>query len=296
VRVAPAPRPRAFRRLLPALLRGQQVEAFLSPWQAFPDIPAPVAVWLHELPFVRLGPVEGRFARSRQRRWLARALRRTCALIVPATSVRDDLLRLAPTARECVRVVPHGFDPGPWREGPPVAPVEEALCLSGGGGRARARKKGLDLLYAAFAGPAWPRDLGLRLLGKPGLRPPPGVVVEAEVDDARLRARYRQSRLVVVPSRSEGFGFPVLEAMAAGTPVVAAAAGSLPEVAGDAAWLVPERDPAALAAGVARVHAEAAIRARLVAAGARRVEAFPPRAMAAGVLAALRSAEVSCRA
>jgi glycosyltransferase involved in cell wall biosynthesis len=251
-------------------------------------------VFVHELPFVRLGPVEGRLARSRQRRWLARALVRGNALIVPAASVREDLLRLAPSAQ--VHLVPHGFDPAPWREGPAAPEAPEALCLAGGGGRARARKKGLDLLFAAFADPAWPRDVGLRLVGRPGIRPPAGVAVEPSADDPRLRGLYRHSRLVVVPSRSEGFGFPVLEGMAAGVPVVASAAGSLPEVAGEAAWLVQPNDPPSLAAGVARVHRDETLRARLVAAGALRAEAFPPRDMAAGVLAALRTAGVPCRA
>jgi glycosyltransferase involved in cell wall biosynthesis len=66
----------------------------------------------------------------------------------------------------------------------------------------------------------------------------------------RLTALYRGAACVVLPSRDEGFGLPVLEAMAVGTPVVASTAGALPEIAGEAAVLVPPRDPAALAEGV----------------------------------------------
>jgi glycosyltransferase involved in cell wall biosynthesis len=72
------------------------------------------------------------------------------------------------------------------------------------------------------------------------------------VPKEELGALYRGAACLVLPSRDEGFGLPVLEAMSAGTPVVASTAGALPETAGEAAVLVPPRDPAALAGGVER--------------------------------------------
>jgi len=91
------------------------------------------------------------------------------------------------------------------------------------------------------------------------------------VPKERLADLYRDAACLLLPSRYEGFGFTVLEAMASGTPVVATRAGSLPEVAGDAAVLVEQEDPLALAAGI---NEALGTREQLVAAGFERVRAF----------------------
>jgi len=81
--------------------------------------------------------------------------------------------------------------------------------------------------------------------------------------------------LLAYPSLYEGFGHPPFEAMAAGVPVVTTTAGSLPEVVGDAACFVPPGDDGALAAAIARVLTDDALRHDLVARGRARAEAFP---------------------
>ena len=73
------------------------------------------------------------------------------------------------------------------------------------------------------------------------------VIFAGRLTDSELDAAYRAARLLVFPSLSEGFGLPVLEAMARGTPVVCSNAGALPEVAGDAALLHDPLDASALA-------------------------------------------------
>lgn len=70
------------------------------------------------------------------------------------------------------------------------------------------------------------------------------------VERAELLALYRGARALVFPSRYEGFGLPILEAMGCGTPVVAAATTAIPEVVGDAGVLVPPGDAEALAHGI----------------------------------------------
>ena len=80
-----------------------------------------------------------------------------------------------------------------------------------------------------------------------------GVIFLDYVDDADLAALYSMATAYVAPSLYEGFGFPVLEAMACGTPVICSDGGSLPEVGGDAAIVIPARDTQKFAEAIRRV-------------------------------------------
>jgi len=75
----------------------------------------------------------------------------------------------------------------------------------------------------------------------------------ATITDAQLTAAYSGALALIYPSRYDGFGLPILEAMACGCPVIACDNSSIAEVAGDAAIYVPEDDPSALAAAVTRL-------------------------------------------
>lgn len=86
----------------------------------------------------------------------------------------------------------------------------------------------------------------------------------------------RGAKAVTFPSLYEGFGLPVLEAMALGTPVLTSTTSSLPEVAGDAALLVDPYSPAAIAAGLRALDGDADLRARLATAGRARAAFFSP--------------------
>ena len=91
------------------------------------------------------------------------------------------------------------------------------------------------------------------------------------LSDAGLAVTMARSDVLVITSRHEGFGVPVLEAMSLGIPVVSNRAGALPEVVGDGGLLVDATDPWALAGAVARVLSDKGLRAELAAAAARRV-------------------------
>lgn len=97
------------------------------------------------------------------------------------------------------------------------------------------------------------------------------VTFSGALSDADLSRALAGSDVLVVTSRHEGFGVPVLEALAAQVPVVANASGALPEVLGDAGLLVPAGDPYAVAGAVARVLGDADLREELAVAARRRL-------------------------
>jgi glycosyltransferase involved in cell wall biosynthesis len=103
---------------------------------------------------------------------------------------------------------------------------------------------------------------------------PEGVHLLGRVDDATKAWLLANAAVLAYPSLDEGFGFPLLEAMAAGAPIVASRAGSIPEVAGDAGLLVDPADIEGLSAALARVLTDDADRDRLIARGREQVAQF----------------------
>ena len=223
-------------------------------------------------------------------RLVARAVGHGAFVHVLSSFVRDELLELLGLDAERVRVVPPGLDaapeyvsaplPGPADR--PANPAPYVLALG-----AVEPRKDLPTLVAAFAELSRAHgELRLVIAGPQGWGEPAfaAAVAASGVAERVERVGYlgeveRQSLLdgaavLAYPSLYEGFGFPPLEAMAAGVPVVATAAGAVPEVVGDAAELVAPSDAGAMAAALARVIEEPALRAKLVAAGRARALRF----------------------
>jgi glycosyltransferase involved in cell wall biosynthesis len=119
--------------------------------------------------------------------------------------------------------------------------------------------------------PAYTRAL-LRFARELGVRD--AVTFTGQLSDPDLVAAMAGSDALVMASGHEGFGVPVLEAMAMGLPVVANRAGALPEIVGDGGLLVDATDPYALADAVARVATDTGLRAALAQTAMRRVEAL----------------------
>jgi glycosyltransferase involved in cell wall biosynthesis len=100
------------------------------------------------------------------------------------------------------------------------------------------------------------------------------VVITGYVPDRHMPGLYAQAKLLVMPSLYEGFGFPILESMAAGTPVVSSNSSSLPEVAGDAAILVSPTDEDAFAEAIVTVTAKPKVATELRTRGLARAREF----------------------
>jgi glycosyltransferase involved in cell wall biosynthesis len=115
------------------------------------------------------------------------------------------------------------------------------------------------------------------------------VVTPGWVPDQHLRGLYAQAALVVMPSFYEGFGFPVLEGMAAGVPVIASDTSSLSEVAGDAAFLVSPTDIAALAEAISQVLTNPSLGAELRNRGLERARQYDWKRTAAETIAVYRA-------
>jgi glycosyltransferase involved in cell wall biosynthesis len=161
------------------------------------------------------------------------------------------------------------------------------------------RRKNLPALVEAYGRAAPDLDgAALVLAGAPGDDTPAidaaladlppdaraDVLVPGAVDAATKSWLLHHAAAVAYPSLDEGFGFPILEAQAAGRPIVATRAGSIPEVAGDGAELVPLGDPDALAGALVRVLGDDDRRRSLVDAGSANVARFSWTATAAGLV------------
>jgi glycosyltransferase involved in cell wall biosynthesis len=111
-----------------------------------------------------------------------------------------------------------------------------------------------------------------------------------DVDDDALPVLLRHAALMAYPSQAEGFGMPVLEALASGVAVVTSDTTSLPEVAGNAAWLVPPDDVPALAAALGTALSESAVaRSARLARGFAQAARFNWNTAAANLLLAVRA-------
>ncbi len=116
------------------------------------------------------------------------------------------------------------------------------------------------------------------------------VHLPGRVGRQELEALYRGADAVAYPSLYEGFGLPVLEALAHGRPTLTSSTSSIPEVADDAALLVDPEDDDAIAAGLVRILTDEPLRAELISKGPARAASFSWAATARATLEAYRDA------
>ncbi len=222
---------------------------------------APLVVTVHDLAVLRHPDAFPRWHRETGTRALWAGVRAADAIVCVSSFTRDELLSLLPVPPERVRIVPNGVD----RVFTPDRPAAEGDYVLAVGTLEPRKNLGAAVEAARIAG------VELRVAGAVGWG---GVAADGwvgEPSDEELAALMRGARCLVYPSLYEGFGLPVLEAMACGTPVVTSAGGATEEVAGGAAVLVDPRDPVAVAAGIDEADRR---RDELVAAGKARAATF----------------------
>jgi len=241
---------------------------------------------------------------------IRRAVQSAEAIIAVSDSTRRDLIAHTAAPADKITVVYEAA-------GPAFQPVTDAATLA-----AVRQKYGLPQDFVLFVGTIEPRKnlatllkafqvsrftfhaLKLVIAGRQGWlfeeilaqarELGPAVQFIGGVLPEDLPALYSAARLFVLPSLYEGFGLPVLEAMACGTPVVCSHASSLPEVAGDAALLVEPHDVDGLAAALQRALTDEALRGGMIERGLAQAARFSWEKAARETLAVYRAVSYPC--
>ncbi|MGD0666207.1 MAG: glycosyltransferase family 1 protein [Bryobacteraceae bacterium] len=271
-----AARPNTRRRLLAGPLGPRGAALYHGLNQRLPAMRLrATVVTFHDL-FVMTGDYSTPEFRARFTAQARDAARRADAIITVSESTRRQVVALLGVPEARVRVVHHGAR----RLDFPSAPREPVILHVG----ALQARKNIVRLVEAFE--ALDESWRLVLAGAAGFgaaeileriaRSParsrismPGYITPAE-----LAGWYARATVFAFPSLDEGFGMPLLEAMAAGTPVVTSNRSALPEVAGDAALLVDPEDTAALASALRQLTGDAELRKELAHRGKARVQDF----------------------
>ncbi len=286
--------------LLPAGLDVLHCPDFIPPFR----IACPSVITVHDLCF-RLFPETVTTDSLRYYNQIDRAVRHAAAIVAVSESTRRDLVELtgAPSAR--IRVIPEAAAP----EFVPLHREEAARQVRARLGveapfilfvstieprknlptllRALTLPRMASIRLAVAGGRGWLSEDVFRLVGELGLEQRVHFLGRQPVED--IVCLYNAADLVVYPSLYEGFGLPVLEAMACGTPVACSRVSSLPEVAGDAAVLVEPLALEAWADAITRILSDRALWQALREKGLRRAAEFSWERAARETLAVYRS-------
>jgi glycosyltransferase involved in cell wall biosynthesis len=212
------------------------------------------------------------------------ALHRADVVVTVSNYSRGELVRMVPAVAERITVIPNSLSDEWFSGSAPERSRREPFVLTVAGEAPAKNVTGLLQAWARMG--AARRGHQLRIVGIPpayhryfrwasrlfGVERE--VTLEPWVNDEQLRGLYHRAALYVCPSLHEGFGIPLLEAMACGTPVASSNRTSLPEVAADAAAYFDPARPEDMARVLGELLADSGARAALRSRGVARVERF----------------------
>jgi glycosyltransferase involved in cell wall biosynthesis len=261
----------------------------------------PQVVVIHDVNFLT-APGTYEPAHTRYLNWsYRRAVRDADAVITVSEFSKSEICRHLEVEPDRITVVYSGLGVPLATPASEAPPLDEPYALWVG---ATEVSKNVGLLIDAWSTRA-PAGLHLAIVGPPGRDHAhlseraatlgSRVLIRGAVDEAELERWYRGASVFLFPSRTEGFGFPPLEAMLRGVPVVASSAGSLPEVLGDAALFHDPDDPAALSTHVERLMQDDVLRTRQVALGRAQAARYGWDRAGAETAAVLRTAATAPR-
>ncbi|MDH3592411.1 MAG: glycosyltransferase family 4 protein [Planctomycetota bacterium] len=262
---------------LPLKLRGAKIDLYYAPSFLLPAIKGAAAevICVHDLAWRVLPQTKSLKLRTYMNSRLPAALKRAARIVCVSEATSADLQKHYEQAGpDRVRVVHNGVDLDVFR--PVSGATDEASPYLAVVGNQDPRKNIDNLLEAFPIFRARMRPCRLVMVG-PGEPPavrPPAVDVLGYLDDEELASLYRGAMMVVQPSLYEGFGLPVLEAMACGTPVACADIPVFREVAGDCARYFNPRAPGSIAKTMETLASDEALRAELAEKSAARARGF----------------------
>lgn len=247
-------------------------------YTVLPTASLPVVSTIHDVLFHELPDCYTPSMRSGLQSATARLVEQSRALIVPTTRTRRELLAHYPVEADRVHVVPHGHRRLAGAEGS-APPTPYVLTV----GTLEPRKNHLRVIDAVASVRRRHPELTLVMAGARGwqdealierITRTPWIRYEGVVSDGRLATLFDGAALLAYPSLGEGFGLPVLEALARGRAVLTSRDTACSDVAGEAALCVDPRETDALADGIARLLGDRALSARLVSRGPEVARAY----------------------
>lgn len=281
--------------ITPGELRRNGFDAVWYPWNAMRFAPhAPSIVTVHD-PFAFTYPHADFIGRWREQRPIRRAIRNADRIFAVSSWGAGELRRLFGVDPQRIRVVMPSIDAF-WQ--PVRVPSQRPYVLFVAGPDAR---KNAPMLFKAFdaafaqGGPELVVAGTLSESGERAFEAMNSTRRRAHPSDEQLRALYSGALAVAVPSLAEGFGMPVLEAMACGAPVLASDATALPEAAGGAALLLPPEDVEAWRDALLRVAANDAMREDLRERSLRRAAGIDRDAYAKALIESVRQLHEGAR-